>query len=172
MMESARFILTKDAPGYKLGGTVMSVFKRVIGDFPYSPVNVLRGELVMKVTSYADFNLKLCRDPTVLLKCCEDVAPLCSLDEFLLMEGIEKPSERFEAFHAGQLELGLKLELGWKVYVAVPGPNLAIKKYARAVVHYKGKVGNLPGTTFGVEILVRLMLVISVYVYNVSCETV
>ena len=157
MMASPRFILTNDVHGYRHNEGVISSLRKAIGGDPNLLVNVLRGELVVEESSYADFNLKLCRDPTILLKCCEeDVAPLCSLDEFRLLEGILKPGERFEAFNAGQLELGLKLEPGCKVYVKVSKPHHGVKRYVRAVVHYKGKVGNHPGTMFGVEILVRL----------------
>ncbi len=72
------------------------------------------------------------------------------------MEGIRKPSDRLEAFNGNKLELGESLDVGSQVYINLPGPDLSVAavERVRCVVHYKGRVGDLPGILFGVEIMV------------------
>ena len=44
------------------------------------------------------------------------------------------------------------------MYVTAKGPNLSVKERVRAVLHYIGEIGNIPGIQFGVEILVSLQV--------------
>ena len=61
-----------------------------------------------------------------------------------------------EAFNGNKLELGEALGVSAQVYMNIPGPILSVAavERTRGVVHYKGRVGDLPGILFGVEILV------------------
>ena len=130
-----------------------SAIKKFIGSATQSPVNVLCGELLVGHDNHDYFNYKLSRDTNVLLFCDNnDIAPLNN-EEFLLLEAIKKPSDRLTAFET-KLELGSSLEVGSAVCITVE-ENLGVEKYVRAVVHYKGRVGSLPGVNFGVEILVN-----------------
>ena len=122
-------------------------------------LNVLRGELVseIKPDNNPPFNYVLSRDPNVYLFCTEnEVAPLSSKD-FLLLEAVSQPCDRIDAFNI-KLEWGANLEPGAGVYVTMKGPYLTVKERVRAVLHYKGEIGNIPGIHFGVEILVSLQV--------------
>ena len=161
----SRYILVKDEEGYKFDGTLIYAYKRLTGGAQYSCVNLERGELLEKINS-TQYNFKLCRDPSIFLKCSEHcVAPLHGSKEFLLMEGIGNPAERYKSFISGQLQYGLKLAQGSEVYVAPPGCN----QYVRATIRFIGKVGALPGTIFGVEILVRITFN-NILKLNVACD--
>ncbi len=148
------YILLKDVHGIKKNN---GVFKKLIhGGTPHQDVNILRGELMIAKQDDPSFNYRLWSDPNVLFYSVEDnVAPLTQ-NEFLLLEGIRKPSDRSEAFNSNKLELGEALHVDSQVYINLPGPNLsvAVVGSARGVVHYKGRVGDLPGILFGVEFLV------------------
>ena len=149
-MESAGAILLKDVQGTKFDGGVKSAIKKLMGSPTQSPADLLCGELLMEHDNYN--NYKLNRDSNVLLFCnSKDIAPLNHM-EFPLLEGIKKPTDRLTAFKT-KLEFGSTLEAGSAVCVTV-GDNHPVEKYVRAVVHYKGKVGSLPGVNFGVEIMV------------------
>ena len=144
-MEAAGYILLRDS-----WGLTKSALKKIIPAVPYSEVNILRGELItVKQSSSSETKYQLHRDPNVYVKCInEDIAPL-NQQEFLLMEGIEKPADRTEVFNKEKLDWGITLEQGAPIYVI-----LCYAQYARAVMHYKGFIGNVPGIRFGVEILV------------------
>ena len=118
-------------------------------------MNVLRGELLLSLPDDPKHTYRLDRDPTVVLTVSDElqIAPLNHKD-FLLMQGIRQPTDRIDTFNKGKLEWALSLRQGSKVYVKLPDSNLSVEKWARATVHYVGQVGNLPGTQFGVEILV------------------
>ena len=148
-MEVVGAILLKDVQGTK-----STVKKLIIGGATLSPMNVLCGELLLGHANDDCFNYMLSRDSNVLLFCDRvDVAPLNRM-EFLLLEAIKKPSDRLTVFRTAKLEFGSSLEVGSAVCVTV-GDNFSVEKYIRAVVHYKGRVGTLPGVNFGVEILVN-----------------
>ena len=150
-MEAIGEILLKDVQGTKFDGGAQSALKKFIGSATQLPVNVLCGELLLGHGNHDYFNYMLSRDNNVLLFCDDnDIAPLNHM-EFLLLDAIKKPSDRLTAFGI-KLELGSSLEIGSVVCVTV-GDNLS-EKFVRAVVHYKGRVGSLPGVNFGVEILV------------------
>ena len=151
-MSSGKAILVHDVTGTKYNKSL----KRFIPGSQHSSVNVLRGELVSEIKpDNPPFNYVLSRDPNVYLFCTEnEVAPLSSQD-FLLLEAISEPYDRIDAFN-NKLEWGAKLEPGASVYVTAKGPNLSVKESVRAVLHYKGEIGNIPGIQFGVEILVSL----------------
>ena len=155
-MESSTvgYILLKDSRG-----TSKSIVKKYLpGANPYTEVIVLRGELVtvkQSSSSESKCNYQLRRDPSVYVySAIEDIAPL-NQQEFLLMEGIEKPADRMEAFNNGKLDWGINLKQGFEVYVTLNSPNA---QYTTAVVHFKGEVGNVPGIQFGVELLVSIYL--------------
>ena len=148
-------IVLFDTAGRKYDGAVKSAIKKYFpGVTPHSQTNVLAGELV---TDYwqADqrFNYRVYNDPNILLYCEDDnVSPLGE-EDFLLLEAVSRPADRIEAFRH-QLEFGMALKEGSSATVSLPVANLSAPTRVRAVVHYKGKVGNQPGTLFGVEILV------------------
>ena len=151
------YILIRDTQGCKYDGMLKSALKNIIGNRPYSYKNIIRGELLDAIKSEDGFNFALHLDPTVHLYCGEEeVAPL-SMDEFLLMEGIQMIGDRLKAFTEGRLQFGLNLMKGSMVYVDVSGPNPAQRDYVVAAINFRGKVGDLPGITFGVEILVRMV---------------
>ena len=141
------YILLKDSRGLS-----KSALKKLISAVPYSEKYILRGELVtIKQSSSSESKqyYPLHRDPNVYVDCvAEDVAPL-NHQEFLLMEGIEKPADRMEVFNKEKLEWGITLKQGSQVYVIFNNTQ-----YARAVVHCKGLIGSVSGIQFGVEILV------------------
>ena len=154
----ARHILLKDVQGFKADGAVKAVIKKLTGGDLYSTVKILRGELVEEYPMpELNFNMRLCRDPTVCMFVSEEgshaLAPL-SAEEFLLLEGIEQASDRFATFSNGGIDLGMDLVPGSKVYVEVYEAGHVNSKQARATVQFKGKVQGLPGTMFGVEVLV------------------
>ena len=125
--------------------------KKLIGRYS---VNVPRGELLLSLPDNPKHTYRLDRDPTVVLTVSDEhVAPL-NRKEFLLMQGIGQPAERIDTFNRGKLVWGLFVCQGSKVYVKLPNSNLSVEKWSRGAVHYAGQVGNLPGTHFGVEILV------------------
>ena len=155
-MEGA--ILLKDVQGTKVDGVAKSTIKKLFtGSATQSPANVLCGELLLRHTISDDYyNYVLSRDSSVLMLCDDnDIAPL-NHEEFLLLEAIKRPYDRITAFR--RLEWGVNLKIGSAVSVTVPGDNLSVDKRARATVHYKGAIGNLPGIYFGVEIMVSLKL--------------
>ena len=155
MAGCGRHILLKDVRGFKPEGGVKSVIKKMTGGDQYSTVNVLRGELVEEyATPELNFNMRLCRDPTICMSLSpDDLAPL-GAEEFLLLEGIEQASDRFATLRNGGVELGMNLVPGSRVYVEVYVGHVNSKQ-ARATVQFKGKVQGQPGTTFGIEITVR-----------------
>ena len=146
-MEAAGYILLRDSRGL-----AKSALKKLISAVPYSEVFILRGELVtIKQSSSSETKYQLHRDPNVYVNCTiEDIAPL-NQQEFLLMEGIEKPADRVEVFNDEKLDWGSTLKQGYEVYVIL---NLNSTQYASTVVHYKGVIGSVPGIQFGVEHLV------------------
>ena len=149
-------ILLYDTLGTKFDGAVKSAFKKIIPRTnPYSPVNVLCGQLLIKCQQddQQALNYQLLCDPNVFLYCDKyTVAPL-GPEEFQLLEAIKSHTDRLEAFRH-KLDFGISLQQGHSVYVTIPGENLSVEPLARATVHYKGKIGNLPGVNFGVEIMV------------------
>ena len=153
IMEVVGAILLKDVQGTKFGRAKSAIHK-FIGSATQPPVNVLCGELLLGHGNHDYFNYMLSRDKNVLLFCDgNDIAPLNHM-EFLLLDAIKRPSDRLIPFNE-KLEFGSSLEVGSAVCVTV-GDNLSVEKIVRAVVHFKGRVGSLPGVNFGVEILVSL----------------
>ena len=152
-------ILLKEVEGSKIDGIYKYTIKKLFtGSATQSPVNVLCGELLLGHVNDDYYNYVLSRDSSVLMFCdINDLAPL-NHEEFLLLEAIKRPSDRLIAFR--RLEWGVSLKIGSAVSVTVPGDNLSAEKRARAVVHYKGIIGNLSGIFFGVEIIVSFELYI------------
>ena len=149
-------ILLCDTAGRKYDGAVKSAVKRLLpGATPHSPINVLTGELLVDYCQEGQpFNYQVYNDPNVLLFSDggDSVSPLGE-EDVLLLEAISRPADRIEVFRH-KLEFGMALKEGSCVTITLPGANLSAPTRVRAVVHYKGKVGNQPGTLFGIEILV------------------
>ena len=121
-----------------------------------------RGELLrfisrdkaQRQSNEAQHNYCVDGNPAITLFAIEnDVSPLTN-DERNLLRAIEFPSDRFRVF-ADWLDWGTSLTVGSKVYVHLLSPSASMSTWSLAVVRYKGAVKNLPGTIFGVEILVR-----------------
>ena len=154
----AAFLLVQHTVGFKYDSVVKHVVKKIIGS-PPSSVGVLRGELLKEHHDWEkSYNYVLQRDPLVFLRCDdEDVAPLLTQKEFMLMEGIEKPRDRFHAFNEGMLDFGSSLKPGSRVFVTYNEGH--VKRLIRATVYYIGKVQGYQGFQFGVELKVsRLCL--------------
>ena len=134
------------------GSKTVNPVKKFLGVYN---VNVPSGELLITLPDDLKHTYRLDRDLTVVCTVSDElqVVPLHQR-EFLLMQGIRQPAERIETFNRGKLDWGLSLCPGSKVYVKLPDSNISMDKWAKATVHYVGRVGNLRGTQFGVEILV------------------
>ena len=162
-------ILLSDTSGRKYE---YAMKRFVLGATPHSPINVLTGELLVDYFQEGQpFNYQVYNDPTILLYCeADNVSPL-GKEEFLLLEAISRPADRMEAFRH-QMDFGMVLKEGSRVTVTLPAwANISHPTGARAFVHYKGKVGNQPGTMFGVEILVCLKnLIIMKKSFAVFCR--
>jgi hypothetical protein len=157
--ETVGYLLLNDSKGTKFDGMAKSALKKIIpGSTPHSSVNVLRGELLlgMKLESY-QFNYMLHNNSSICLFCDEtNMAPLNS-EEFLLLEAIKQPGDRLDAFNK-KLEWGVKVKPGHVVYISIPGAGLSVRDSARAAVHYKGQIAKQPGIYFGIEIMVRIVI--------------
>lgn len=164
------YILMKDTPGEKIGNTMKKFWWKITG--VGNVVNVLKGELLAPIPpEYAlpryerqsphSHYVKKDTLPNIALSVEEeDIAPLNTI-EYGLLQAIEIPHLRFRVFSdANLLEWGENCKIGDQVFVHLPDPSPASKhESALAVLRYKGKIGNLPGINFGVEIKVRLFTV-------------
>ena len=155
----AMFFLVQDTMGYKYDNVVKHVVKKIFGS-PPSSVRVLRGELLKEYHhEEKQYNYVLQKDQSVFLRCAdEDVAPLFTQKEFMLMEGIEKPVDRFSAFTDGMIEFGSSLTPGNGVFVTIYSEGHANARLIRATVHYIGEVLGQQGFQFGVELKVSMNL--------------
>ena len=146
-----RHILVKDVEGFKF---VKSAIARLTGREKYSPVRVLRGELLEPhAKNNPTTNFRIIHDHSVLMFVEEeDLVPLNKKEEFLLLEAIHKPSDRFAAFIDGTLELGLFLEQNSIVFVDMYDPGNVKKTQVKGTVMYKGEVNGVPGTLFGIKV--------------------
>ncbi len=169
---AAGFILLEDSIGYEYENPLKQTLKKLMGS-PVTTTRVLRGELVKECQFDPKYNYVLHRNSSIVFACKdENVAPLIKRKEFLMMEGIEKPHDRFTAFNKGQLEFGLNLKQGSKVYVAAFSSGYT--RDLRATLHFIGEVKRLQGIQFGVEIkvgnveLILLYLCICVYGTNLN----
>ncbi len=148
-----RHIVIKDMEGFKANGAVMSTVAKFTGRDQYSTLRVLRGELFeYHAVSDLNFNYRLVHDHSVFI-CVkeEDLAPL-SKEEFLILDAISKPSDRFTAFTNGALKLGLALKQDSIVFVDMYGPGHVKNGRIKGTIMYKGKVNGLPGTVFGIKV--------------------
>ena len=153
MANWAGVMLLQDKVGYKYDDVV----KHKISGSPQCSVDITRGELLKDYHhEEKKYNYVLQRDPSVFLKCAyEDVAVLFTQEEFMLMEGIEKPVERLNAFTEGMIDFGLSLEPDSRVFVNTGKKE---KKLIRGTVHYIGEVQGYQGFQFGVELKVSMHL--------------
>lgn len=154
-MASFGAILLNDLQGAKLDdGTISAIRKFVTGTPPYTPTNVLRGELLSEIKKELPFfNYVLYRDPNICLQCNENDVTSLTREEFLLLEAIMRPLDRLDAFTNKKLKYGVQLKLKSIVYVTLPEDHSSSPR--EAVVRYKGEIDTLRGIFFGVEILVR-----------------
>ena len=155
----AAVILVQDKVGYKYDSVVKQMVKRFFGT-PLSTSRVLRGELLKEYHHEEKrFNYVLQGDPSVFLRCAdEDVAPLSTQKEFMLLEGIIRPTDRFYAFTDGTIDLGNSLEAGSRVFVTIHNEGNVKTKLIRATVHYIGEVQGYQGFQLGVELKVSIHL--------------
>ena len=152
-------ILLKDEEGFKFRN-VHRHLVRSMDISPESTVTVQRGELVKYYDhSKKKYNYTSQSDQSVFLKCDdeEDVAPL-HLEEFMLLEAFDNPADRYSAFAKGLMEFGLSLVPDSKVFVVTSGTSSAKQELLRATVRYVGEVENHPGTQFGVELNVSMII--------------
>jgi len=152
------YILLKGVEGFKY----KSVFKHLVrigmDISPESIIPVPRGELMNSCSHFEKkFNHTLQSDQSVFLKCDDEEAASLHEKEFMLLEGIDNPEDRFSAFAAGLVEFGSSLAPGSKVFVATNGAGYAAQNLTRATVHYIGEVEGYPGTQFGVELKVSML---------------
>ena len=162
----AAVILVADKLGYKYDSVVKHLVKRFFRT-PQSTVRILRGEL-LKEYHHDDkrYNYVLQKDPSVFLTCAdEDVAPLFTNKEFMLMEGIEKQVDRFSAYCNGMIDLGMSLEHGSRVFV---NENYGTEQLIRATVHYIGEVQGYQGFQFGVELTVSITICMYIMVVDIK----
>ncbi len=153
VMASYQHIVIIDVEGFKANGAIKSTIAKFTGRDQYSTVRVLRGELVEPhAVNDLNFNFHLVHDHSVLM-CVkeEDLAPL-GKEEFLLLDPISKPADRFDAFTNGALKLGLSLKVDSIVLVDVYGPGHVKKGQAKGTIMYKGEVTGVPGTAFGIKV--------------------
>ena len=159
-------ILLKDHVGEKSEST-LGMLKRVVTG-KSAVMNVLRGELVEPIPGdelaprsegQKPYNFHWKKDPAVLLYCHEqDIAPL-SDKEFLLLEAIQIPAARYEVFISGEkLDWGCNLKPGDTVYVSIPGLTVFPTWRAAAVIRYVGGLPPMSGLMFGIEIMVRWLM--------------
>lgn len=119
--------------------------------------NVSSGELLIRLPKKIDrFHYQLLRDPTIHVMCnTDDVYPL-NEEEVLLLQ----PSRDLDdiiSIYMNKLKWGLQLKMGSIVLVHLPGDNFTSMK---AAIRFKGKIGDLPGTNFGLEIMVSPLLLV------------
>ena len=152
-------ILLKDEEGFKYKNIHRHLVRSNMDISPESTVTVKHGELVKYYNHLKKkYNYTSQSDQSVFLKCDdEDVAPL-HLEEFLLLEGFDNPADRYTAFTEGLMEFGLSLVPDSKVFVVTSGTSSAKQGLVRATVRYVGEVEDLPGTQFGVELNVSMII--------------
>ena len=125
-----------------------------------------RGELLVAIPPSDSYPPKeegqrdycLERDPTTILRLLDAqyVTPL-GPEDFRLLKAVESPFDRFRVFvDENWLEWGGKVYVGNEAFVRLPSPNPTSAEWARVVIRHKGPVKNLPGTIFGVEIVVSI----------------
>lgn len=94
----------------------------------------------------------LSRDPSIRLFCYPFEVKQLNREEFLLLEAINEPLNRLNAFE--KLQWGVQLKVGDIVSATLPEGNFSIIEHAKAIVRYKDVVEDLPGIHFGLEISV------------------
>ena len=158
----------KDTTGAKPTG----LLKKMVG--LTSTKQILRGELLRPIplaeirprSDGVKPNYSVDRDPTVTLYAVKNNVSSLSREDYLLLRAIESPFDRFRVFSDPHwLVWGASLHVNSQVYVCIPDPGHSdsASTWSIAVVRYRGAVKTLPGTTFGVEIMV---CVISEYLHN------
>ena len=130
-----------------------------------SPTQVLRGELLEALPeegqpqdSHKIAVVGLDRKKLRLVCRTEDLTRL-SDEEANLLLAISSVGERYDIFiDRKRLDIGRKIHHGSRVLVKVKG----IAKDLVGVVWYKGEVPPLPGTMFGVELIVSMICYLSI----------
>lgn len=157
-------ILMNDVQGEKNENVVFSTVRKILsGTEKRSPVNILRGELLLPIREeipqrkdgQVPHNYFVKRDPKVSLYCNEFAVTPLNGDEFRLLEGIRSRSIRYDVFKEGKkLEWALTLQTDIEVYAIIPGKNPAKSECTAAIIRYVGPLEDQLGTVFGIEILV------------------
>lgn len=114
-------------------------------------VMIMKGALLLSDNRPGPFNYLLYNDPHVSVRCTDTDVALLDVPGFQLLEGIPGLETRVTVFQSGQLAFGKNLVPGEKVAVVAAK---AKNGYAIAKLRYKGTVGNRPGVTFGLELIV------------------
>ena len=128
---------------------------------PGTEKTVLNGELLVEhQPADQPFNYRLYHDPNIFLTCEKESIAHLSTDEFLLLVPVKNRGDRLSVFRT-KLSWGISLTEGSTVNVSIKIPGrLAVKRDGKAVIRYRGKIGNKEGMFFGVEILVRPKLML------------
>ena len=167
-MDFYRHILMVDVEGEKvMVGVANTAKKYLLGTEKRETIKILRGELVKPIAPQVKFDGKpphnycLQRDHNTTFYSIEDgVSPLAYSD-YKLLEAIESVGDRFATFAGvNKLDWGAKLKEGDEVYVRFfsPRSDPVSAEWSLAKVEYKGAVESLPGTTFGVAIMVSFVM--------------
>ena len=163
-----RHILMVDVEGEKvMGGVANTAKKYLLGTEKRETIKILRGELVNPIAPQVQYDGKpphnycLQRDHnTTFYSIEDDVSPLAYRD-YKLLEAIESAGDRYATFSGvNKLDWGAKLKEGDEVYVRLSSPhsNPDSAEWSLAKVEYKGAVKSLPGTIFGVAIMVSFVM--------------
>ena len=138
--------------------------------------SVSKGELLVAVESsgYAGFSklehYHLATDETTIVNAEADVTAFLTDHEFALLEAIESPLTRYGVYRSGKCSWGSGLKLNDPVDVTIfPAGVTPATVQASAIIRYIGKIIGRHGTMYGVEIVVRLLLLILLYVH--TCNT-
>ena len=157
------FILLIDVTGEERGG-LLSTAANVLAEGKTTRQRyIARGELLFPIhenTPQKDGkpppNYRLAGDRNVTLYADEQAVCPLSPEEIDVLEGIKLPYERYKVFTAeGWLEWGASLRVGSAVFVIVEGIGEA-PVTTEVVIRYIGRIADVPGIKFGVEIMVMV----------------
>ena len=114
-------------------------------------VVIAQGALLLADSRPGPFSYMLYNDPQVGVRCSDADVTLLDLPGLQMLEGIQKLDTRITVLQSGQLAFGRDLVPGSKVAIAMAKTRTG---YAIGTVRFKGTVGNRPGITFGLELVV------------------
>jgi len=88
-------------------------------------------------------------DSKLRIECPKEVVKELTVQEADLLQAVPSSTLRLEIFQGKRLDFGKRLEHGSRVLVRVSG----VSDKLPGVVRFRGKLSNLPGTMFGVELI-------------------